>query len=104
MEAAGRADDFAARTKVQVVGVAEQDLGTRLGDLLRGEPLHRGLGAHRHEDRRTDLPVGGLQHAKACGRRRISLKQGEHGRKLGGRLAGWQGERAERREGGKWAR
>ena len=58
-----------------------------IGDLLRGEPFDRGLGAHRHEDRRTDLPVGGLQDAEARGRGRIGLKQGEHGGKLGGRGA-----------------
>jgi len=85
METAGSADDLAAWAEVQVVGVAKQDLRARLSDLLRGEPLDRGLGAHWHEDRRADLPVGSLQYAEAGGRRRIGLKQGEHGQKLGGR-------------------
>ena len=79
METAGGADDLAARAQVEVVGVAEQDLGAGLGDLLGREALDRGLGAHRHEDRRADLPVRGLQDAEAGGRRRIGLKQGEHG-------------------------
>ena len=85
-------DDLATRAEIQVVGIAEQDLGAGIGDLLRGEPLDRGLRAHRHEDRRANLPVGGLQDAEASGRRRIGLEQGEHAGKLGGRLARWQGK------------
>ena len=67
-----------------MVSIAEQDLGARLGDLLGRETLDCRLGADRHEDRRADLPVGGLEYAEARGRRRIGLKKGEHGRKLGG--------------------
>jgi hypothetical protein len=37
--------------------------------------------------------VGGLEHAEAGGRRRIGLQEGEHGPKLGGGLAGWQGDK-----------
>ena len=92
VETAGGPDDLATRAEVKVVGVTKEDLGARLGDLLGREAFHRGLGTDRHEDRRADLPMGGLQDAEARGRRRIGLKQGEHGGLIRGGGEGWQGQ------------
>ena len=93
MEPARRADDLAARTEVQVVGVAEQDLRTRLLDLLRGHAFDRRLRAHGHEDRCLDLAMRRLQHAQAGGRLRVGLEEREHGLgpSIGDTRARWQG-------------
>ena len=93
METARRTDDFAARTKVQMVGVAEQNLRTRLLDLLRGHAFHRRLRTYGHEDRCLDLAMRRLQHAQAGGRLRVGLEEREHGLgpSIGDSLARWQG-------------
>ena len=49
VQPAVRGDDLRAGAEVQVVGVAEDDLGAELPQLARLHGLDRRLGAHRHE-------------------------------------------------------
>jgi hypothetical protein len=57
MEPSGGLQDVATRAKVQVVGVAEYDLGLNLFQLPGFNGFHRSLGPDRHEYRGTNLSV-----------------------------------------------
>src|SRR5690554_1776078 len=62
MESAGFLDDLAPRPQVKVVGVGQDN---READLLQvggSQGLYRGLGTHRHKNRRRDLPPPGVEH------------------------------------------
>ena len=59
------ADQLVAGPEMQVVGVAEQDLGAEVAHLVRVQRLHGPLRADRHEDGRAHLPVRGPQHPGA---------------------------------------
>ncbi len=64
-------DDLAARPQVEMIGIAEDDLGAASGQLFGRDGLHRSQRAHRHEYRCFHRPVGRLHHAgprKALGR------------------------------------
>ena len=69
VQAAQLGDGLHPGPEIEVVHVAQDDAGPHGPQLLRGEGLHRGIGAHRHED-------GGVNHAAAgadlsqAGRRR----------------------------------
>ena len=67
MQAAEAADQLMAGPDVEMVGVAEDDLGAQLLEVFRGHALDRGLGAHRHEDRGLHRAVQGA-HLAAPGR------------------------------------
>ena len=68
VQPAGLAEGVQAGTEVEVVGVAEDDLGLDvLLQILVVHALHRADGAHRHEDGGADLPVVGGNHAGAGG-------------------------------------
>ena len=54
-----------AGLQVQVVGVAEDDLGACLADLRRGQGFHGAMGGNRHENRGLDDSMAGLQTAAA---------------------------------------
>ncbi len=43
----------------KVIRVGQDDLSTRLLQILRGQGLHRGLGAYWHEDRGLECPMRG---------------------------------------------
>ena len=58
-------DPFVARTEVQVVGVAQDEAGTRGPDLFKGDRLDRPDRSHRHEDRGGDAAVAGGQKYRA---------------------------------------
>ena len=60
-------DDLTARPQVQVIGIAENDLGAGLEEILRRQGLDRPQGSHRHENRGFDATVGGLKRS-ATGR------------------------------------
>ena len=45
--------------QIEVVHVAQDDPGAHGPQLLRGQGLHRGIGAHRHEDRGRNHAAGG---------------------------------------------
>ena len=50
-------DGFVARPQIEVIGVAENDLGAQRFQHVLRNGLDRPGGAHRHEDRRLDSPV-----------------------------------------------
>ncbi|MNJ41049.1 hypothetical protein D3C77_359560 [compost metagenome] len=54
-----------AGTQHQVVGVAQQDVGAGLLDLIHRHRLDRGGGADRHEGGGADVAARGLQHPGA---------------------------------------
>jgi len=58
-------DQLVARTQVEVVGVAEDDLGPRLLEPRRGHGLDGSLRPHGHEDGRAHLAVGCRHPAEA---------------------------------------
>ena len=55
MDPAELLDDVLARPEVQVVRVAEDDVGAECPNLVGVERLHRSLRADRHERRRADV-------------------------------------------------
>ena len=50
-------DHLFAGPEMQVVGVAQNDLGAGAADIVGAETPHDGVGPHRHERRRLDLAV-----------------------------------------------
>ena len=49
----------------QVIGVAQQDIGSRGRHLFHRQRLHRPGGTHRHEGRGADIAARGGQHPRA---------------------------------------
>ena len=62
-----RSSDVCAGAEVEVVGVAEYDLGVDECEIFLGEGLHACLGTDGHEDGGFDGAVGGLDGACARG-------------------------------------
>src|SRR5688572_18631666 len=75
MEAAASRNQFIAGAEEQVVGVAENDFGTRVNEVSMQCRLHRPLRPDRHERRRLHNPMRGVQLATS--RRAVSAVQGE---------------------------
>ena len=67
VQPAKRFDDLAAGPQVQVIGIAENDLGAGLEEILRRQGLDRPQGSHRHEHGGFDFTMGGLKSAAAGG-------------------------------------
>jgi hypothetical protein len=67
VQAAEAFDALGARPQHQVIGVAQQDLGSGGGDRLRLHRLHRRRRADGHEGRRLDGAVGRRDAAAAGG-------------------------------------
>ena len=60
------ADHFVAWAEIQMVGVAEDDLGIEIADQIAGEDaLHCGLSTDRHEHRGLDVAVSCVEHSRA---------------------------------------
>ncbi len=57
-------DELHPGPQIEVVHVAQDDAGSHILELFGGEGLHRGVGAHRHEDRGLDHAVGGGDFSK----------------------------------------
>ena len=70
VEAAEARDALVAGAQVEVVGVAEDQVGAEGEQVLLAQGLHRGLGAHGHEDRGLDDAVGRVQEAGTRARAR----------------------------------
>ena len=69
VQAAQLGDGLHPGPEIEVVHVAEDDAGAHGLQLLGGEGLHRGIGAHRHEDRGLHHAAGGGDLSQAgCGR------------------------------------
>jgi hypothetical protein len=64
-------DEIIARTQVQVIRVAEDDLGAEGLEVAVGDGLHRAARAHRHERRRLHDSVRRRQHAAPRGPIRV---------------------------------
>ncbi len=64
MEASEPSYELVAGAQVEVVGVAEDDLGARFLDVLEERSLHRALRPHRHERGRMDDTVRRLELAE----------------------------------------
>jgi hypothetical protein len=58
-----RSDDLQARPQPQVKGVAEHDLRSARGHLVRRHGLDRAVGSDRHEGRGLDAAVRELERA-----------------------------------------
>ena len=74
MQAARLVQDVGARTQVEVVGVAKDDLCVDIlfeeGTLHTFDGTH---GAHGHKNRGLDIPMVGMHHASACARVSIRM-------------------------------
>ena len=78
VEAASSSDDFHARTDVQMIGVAEDDLGAHFAQFARIDGFDAALGADRHEDRGVDRAVRSGQTAEAGAGGGIGFEEFEH--------------------------
>ena len=61
VHAAELGDGLRTGSHLQVVGVVEHDLGAQGGDRVGKQTLDGALGAHRHEDGRVDVAMGGVE-------------------------------------------
>ena len=61
MQSAQSADQFMAGTKIEVVGIAENNLRTEFFQSFVAQRLHSSLCAHRHEERSIDRTVRSIQ-------------------------------------------
>ena len=65
VQAAHAADQFMAGANEQVVGIGEQNLDAEFsGEVAFGQALDCGLRPDRHENRRSDGPVRGVEQAR----------------------------------------
>ena len=78
VEAAEVAEDVAAWSEVEVVGVAEDDLGTEGFEFVRGDGFDGALGADGHEDRGFHHPVRQLEPPAPGAAVRVGLEESEH--------------------------
>jgi len=62
---AERSNDLLAGAEMEVVGVAEHDLGARLADFGRMQPPHRAVRPDRHEGGGLDDPMRQCQASRA---------------------------------------
>ena len=65
VQATGAGDEIAAGPEEQVVGVPEDDLGTRIKKVPVQRRLDGPLRAHRHEGGRLDCAMRGMQPSPA---------------------------------------
>ena len=65
MESAHLGHQLGPRPHGQVVGVGQQNLGAKVMERVGKQALYGCLRAHRHEDGRGHVAVGGVQHAGA---------------------------------------
>ena len=59
----GLVHQIGARLQEEVVGIGQHGLGTQIGELIGGERLDAGLGAHDDERRGRDVAVRGVDDA-----------------------------------------
>src|SRR5439155_10632227 len=78
VQTARRANDFDAGPNREMVGVAEDDLGSHLPQFARVERLDAALSSDRHENRSVNGSVRGGQTAQTRLSGRIGLEQLEH--------------------------
>jgi len=78
MQTAGGGDDFESGPDVQMVRVAEDDLGATLDEFARVHGLDGGLGAHGHVNRRFHGAARRGQATQPRLRSEIGLEEFEH--------------------------
>jgi hypothetical protein len=74
VQTARRADDFQAGPNIQVIGIAQDDLGAHLAKFARVNGFDAALRPDRHKDWRVNNAVGSCQAAQARFRGGIRLK------------------------------
>ena len=74
VQAAERPDQLVSGPQHQVVGVAEEDLRPERAEVVLADGLHRGLGAHGHEDRGLHRAVRRVQPPAPRVGSRIAMK------------------------------
>jgi hypothetical protein len=57
MQPAQLANQLMSRPQIEMIGIAEQDLTTYIGQIARQHGLHRPLSSHRHEAGRLHLAM-----------------------------------------------
>ena len=65
MQAAELPDQVVAGAQIQMIGVAQNDLGVHVGQHLRQHSFDRALRPDRHEDRRRHVAVRGRERPQA---------------------------------------
>ena len=60
---------FVPRAQVQMIGIGENDASAQLFERLVAQALDGRLRAHRHEERRLNRPVRGVQNPETRPRR-----------------------------------
>ena len=75
VQAAETPNQFITGTKVEVIGVAQNDLGAGLLEVFEERPFHRSLRPDRHERRRTHHAVRSDDLAKT--RSAVAAEHGE---------------------------
>ena len=65
--------DVVARSQIEVVRVAQDDLGTHLFNLFRAHGLYCGRSSNRHEYRRLNIAVWRMDYAPPRPRSLVSL-------------------------------
>jgi hypothetical protein len=73
-------DHFFAGTKMQVVGISQNDLRAGPPHVSGTEPSNHRVGAHRHEGGRVDLAVGQREPSRPSEPRGSLEAELEHGR------------------------
>src|SRR5687767_10693245 len=66
VEATHFLDEVVARPQMEMIGVGENHLRTHRAQLVRVECLHGSESAYRHERRRLDVAVRGVEHSAPC--------------------------------------
>ena len=78
VQAISSPDHVEAGAQIQMVGVAENDLGVHLVEFTQVERLHAGLRADGHEHGRFDDAVRGGQSSETRFGRRIGFEEFKH--------------------------
>ena len=84
MQAAGGADDVESGPQIEVVGIAEDDLGAHFAEFAGVEGLDGGLRADGHEGGGVHGAAGGAEHAEARLSVRVGFEEVEHEEKAKG--------------------
>jgi hypothetical protein len=65
METAASRNQSITRPEIQMIGVAQEDLGAEVQEISMGDAFHRALRPDGHERRRLDVAVRRRHHAAA---------------------------------------
>ena len=74
MQAAAPRDQIVAGPQIEMIGVAQQDLGAERLELAVRDALHRALRADRHERRRLDARRARSSYGRACAKPSVCVQ------------------------------